>query len=65
MEFSTTQTGRTPAPAASGRAPKPISPYLMQRMRIYLDLGYSAERVAQIVDVPLTLVRVHKASTCR
>lgn len=65
MEFSTTQTGRTPAPAASGRAPKPISPYLMQRMLVYLDLGYSAERVSEIVGVPVSICRLYKANCVR
>jgi hypothetical protein len=65
MTSPTTQTSTTAAPAANARAPKPISPYLMQRMLVYLDLGYSAERTADIVGVPLSICRLYKASCVR
>jgi len=37
----------------------------MQRMLVYLDLGYSAERVSEIVGVPVSICRLYKASCVR
>ena len=65
MDLPTTATSTTAAPAVNARAPKPISPYLMKRMLVYLDLGYSAERVSEIVGVPISICRLYKASCVR